>query len=74
MRKKRRRVEEVLCHERLCGRKEEEWKKCCVMRGSAEEEWKKCCAMRGCAEEKKKCCVMRGSAEEKKKSGRSVVS
>ena len=50
----------MLCHERLCGRKEEEWKKCCVMRGSAEEEWKKCCVMRGCA-------------EEKKKSGRSVV-
>ena len=44
------------------------------MRGCAEEEWKKCCVMRGCAEEKKKCCVMRGSAEEKKKSGRSVVS
>ena len=24
------------------------------MRGSAEEEWKKCCFMRGSAEEKKK--------------------
>ena len=33
-------MEEVLCHERLCGRKEEEWKKCCVMRGSAEENKK----------------------------------
>ena len=36
----RRRVDEVLCHERLCGRKEEEWKKCCVMRGSAEKNKK----------------------------------
>ena len=24
------------------------------MRGCADEEWKKCCVMRGCAEEKKK--------------------